>query len=105
MPYALFEDDQKLSKEFPTEEEVWAHAEEAGLVDVVASVTKMLGAIYVLAAGWSGPPEAIPTCLQPWNYRRVFAAVSLLSLAATVHALCSDHVSEALPRSVRQLHS
>jgi hypothetical protein len=32
MPYALFEDDQKLSKEFPTEEEVWAHAEEAGLV-------------------------------------------------------------------------
>jgi hypothetical protein len=39
MPYALFEDDQKLSKEFPTEEEVWAHAEEAGLVDVVAGKT------------------------------------------------------------------
>ncbi|MET4294918.1 hypothetical protein ABIB06_001859 [Bradyrhizobium sp. LB8.2] len=35
MPYALFEDDQKLSKEFPTEEEVWTHAEEAGLVHVV----------------------------------------------------------------------
>ncbi|MBP1294260.1 hypothetical protein [Bradyrhizobium elkanii] len=39
MPYALFEDDQKLSKEFSTEEEVWAHAEEAGLVDVVAGKT------------------------------------------------------------------
>lgn len=35
MPYALFEDDQKLSQEFPTEEEVWLHADEAGLIDLV----------------------------------------------------------------------
>ena len=30
MPYALFDDDQKLSKEFSTEEEVWTHADDAG---------------------------------------------------------------------------
>jgi hypothetical protein len=35
MPYALFEHDEKLSRAFPTEEDVWRHAEEAGLVDVV----------------------------------------------------------------------
>lgn len=39
MPYVLFEDDQKLSKEFATEEEVWTHAEEAGLVDIVDGKT------------------------------------------------------------------
>ncbi|WP_375309136.1 hypothetical protein WHZ77_17830 [Bradyrhizobium sp. A5] len=39
MPYALFEDDQKLSKEFPTEEDVWTHADEAGLVDIVDGKT------------------------------------------------------------------
>ena len=39
MPYALFEDDQKLSQEFPTEEDVWQHADEAGLVDVVDGKT------------------------------------------------------------------
>jgi hypothetical protein len=35
MPYALFEHDEKLSRAFPTEEDVWRHAEEAGLVDIV----------------------------------------------------------------------
>jgi hypothetical protein len=30
MPYALFDDDQKLSKDFSTEEEVWTHADDAG---------------------------------------------------------------------------
>jgi len=32
MPYALFSNDEKISKAFPTEHEVWKHADEAGLV-------------------------------------------------------------------------
>ncbi|WP_424632053.1 hypothetical protein [Bradyrhizobium sp. SYSU BS000235] len=32
MPYALFTNDEKISKAFPTEHEVWKHADEAGLV-------------------------------------------------------------------------
>jgi hypothetical protein len=35
MPYALFEDDQKLSQDYLTEQEVWEHAEEAGLIDMI----------------------------------------------------------------------
>jgi hypothetical protein len=34
MPYALFENDEKLGRAFPTEEDVWSHAEGAGLVEV-----------------------------------------------------------------------
>jgi hypothetical protein len=32
MPYALFSNDEKISKAFPTQHEVWEHADEAGLV-------------------------------------------------------------------------
>jgi hypothetical protein len=32
MPYALFENDDQLSRAFATEAEVWKHADEAGLV-------------------------------------------------------------------------
>jgi hypothetical protein len=32
MPYALFSNDEKISKAFPTKHEVWEHADEAGLV-------------------------------------------------------------------------
>jgi hypothetical protein len=32
MPYALFEKDDKLSRSFPTLNEVWEHADIAGLV-------------------------------------------------------------------------
>ena len=32
MAYALFSDNDKISRTFPTREDVWAHAEEAGLV-------------------------------------------------------------------------
>jgi hypothetical protein len=35
MPYALFEQGEKMSRAFPTEDDVWRHAQEAGLVDVV----------------------------------------------------------------------
>ncbi len=33
MPYALFEDDDQLSRAFPTEKACWDHAEHAGLLD------------------------------------------------------------------------
>ena len=32
MPYALFEGDEKLTRSFPTREEVWRAAERAGLL-------------------------------------------------------------------------
>lgn len=37
MPYALFSNDEKISKAFPTKHEVWEHADEAGLVVEVNS--------------------------------------------------------------------
>jgi hypothetical protein len=37
MPYALFCNDAKLSKSYPTEADVWKHAQKSGLVvDVVS---------------------------------------------------------------------
>jgi hypothetical protein len=39
MPYALFEDGEKLSKAFPTEDEVWSHAVASDLVDLVNGKT------------------------------------------------------------------
>jgi hypothetical protein len=37
MPYALFSNDAKLSKSYPTEADVWKHAQKSGLVvDVVS---------------------------------------------------------------------
>jgi hypothetical protein len=32
MPYALFSNDAKLSKAYPTEADVWKHAQKSGLV-------------------------------------------------------------------------
>jgi hypothetical protein len=32
MPYALFDDDVKISRTYPTEGDVWRHASAAGLV-------------------------------------------------------------------------
>jgi hypothetical protein len=32
MPYALFDDDVKISNAYPSEQEVWKHAKENGLV-------------------------------------------------------------------------
>jgi hypothetical protein len=37
MPYALFSNDAKLSKAYPTEADVWKHARKSGLVVDVAS--------------------------------------------------------------------
>lgn len=41
MPYALFSNDAKLSKAYPTEAEVWKQARRSGLVvDVASESTK-----------------------------------------------------------------
>jgi hypothetical protein len=32
MPYALFDKDAKVSKAYPTEDDVWRHAKDTGLV-------------------------------------------------------------------------
>jgi hypothetical protein len=41
MPYALFCDEAKVSKTYPTEADVWKHARESGLVvDVVTERDK-----------------------------------------------------------------
>ena len=37
MPYALFSNDAKLSKTYPTEADVWKHARKSGLVVDAAS--------------------------------------------------------------------
>ena len=37
MPYALFSNDAKLSKAYPTESDVWKHARQSGLVVDVAT--------------------------------------------------------------------
>jgi hypothetical protein len=41
MPYALFSNDAKLSKAYPTEADVWKHARQSGLVvDVMSEEEK-----------------------------------------------------------------
>jgi hypothetical protein len=41
MPYALFSNDAKLSKAYPTEADVWKHARQSGLVvDMVSEEEK-----------------------------------------------------------------
>jgi len=61
MPYALFEDDQILSQEFPTEEEVWRHADEAGLIDLVGG-KEVLEDGYTIqpCSDEAGAPIAVP---------------------------------------------
>jgi hypothetical protein len=42
MSFALFEGDDRLTRSFPTEDEVWTAAERAGLVEVDADGKKRL---------------------------------------------------------------
>lgn len=63
MPYALFDDDTKLSQEFPTEQDAWQHADEAGLVDLVDGRTVLEDGYTIQPCGpdeESGRPIAIP---------------------------------------------
>ena len=63
MPYALFEDDQKLSQEFPSELECWEHADEVGLVDLLDGKV-VLGDGYTIQACVTGEPIAVPPFFQ-----------------------------------------
>jgi hypothetical protein len=61
MPYALFEDDTKLSQEFPTEKEVWEHAEEADLTDLVGGKTVLEDGLTIQpCSNTEGKTIAIP---------------------------------------------
>jgi hypothetical protein len=67
MPYALFSNDEKISKAFPTEHEVWKHADEAGLVIDVHSDDDKEQSKRVLDQDYTikpceadTPPESIP---------------------------------------------
>jgi hypothetical protein len=62
MAYALFEDDQKLSQEFPTEQDCWEHADEAGLVEVVDGKTVLEDGytIQPCTVNGAGEPIAAP---------------------------------------------
>lgn len=63
MPYALFDEDQKLSQDYLTEEEAWQHAEEAGLIEIVGD-KKFLEDGYTIqpcvAEEDTGNPIAVP---------------------------------------------
>ena len=42
MPYAIFEDDERLTRVFATEQEAWDAAESAGLVEITPDGTPAL---------------------------------------------------------------
>jgi hypothetical protein len=65
MPYALFEDDQKLSQEFPTEQEVWEHADEAGLTDLVNGKTVLEDGYTIQPCADVDGPIAVPPVVAP----------------------------------------
>ena len=55
MPYALFENNTKLSRAFPIEMDVWRYAEDSGLVIAGAHGEKRLEDSYVIKPC---PPDA-----------------------------------------------
>ena len=60
MPFALFDGETKISKAYPTAEEVWSHAKEAGLV--IDKLPKEAGQSHVLDQGYEIKPcEADPS--------------------------------------------
>jgi hypothetical protein len=54
MPYALFDGDTKISKAYPTADEVWAHAREAGLV--IDKIPEEGGQRHILDQGYQIKP-------------------------------------------------
>jgi len=51
MPFALFDRDAKISKAYPTEDEVWTHAREAGLV--IDKIPEESGPRHILDQGYA----------------------------------------------------
>jgi hypothetical protein len=68
MPYALFTNDEKISKAFPTEHDVWKHADDAGLVIDVNSdgdkeaTKRVLDQDYTIKPCEADPPSE-PTAI------------------------------------------
>jgi hypothetical protein len=61
MPYALFDEDTKISKTYPTAEDVWKQAEDTGLVVDNASEEEAAAPKPVLDNGYEIKPcEAEP---------------------------------------------
>ena len=61
MPYALFSNDAKLSKAYPTEADVWRLAQKSGLVvDVVSERTRQPPARCWTMITRSGPASRSP---------------------------------------------
>jgi hypothetical protein len=57
MPYALFEENERLTRSFATEPEVWAAAERAGLVETRTDGEKVLEDNFKVKFYESGPDE------------------------------------------------
>jgi hypothetical protein len=69
MPYALFTNDEKISKTFPTEHDVWKHADDAGLVIDVNSDDKegtkrVLDQDYTIKPCEADPPSEPPAVVH-----------------------------------------
>jgi hypothetical protein len=58
MPYALFEDDERLTRSFPTRQEVWKAAERAGLVVLGADGELILDDHFEIKPCEADPDEA-----------------------------------------------
>jgi hypothetical protein len=61
MSFALFEGDERLTRSFPTEEEVWIAAERAGLVDVGADGKRRLEDHLEVRSCDASPDESTDT--------------------------------------------
>lgn len=60
MPYALFEENERLTRSFPTEQEVWEAAERAGLIEIGADGEKVLeNHLEIRACDDSTPDEIV----------------------------------------------
>jgi hypothetical protein len=65
MPYALFEDDQKLSHDFLTEEDAWKHAEEADLIDMVDGKTVLEDGYTIQPCADDSDRPIVPPIIPP----------------------------------------
>jgi hypothetical protein len=59
MPYALFQDEEKLSADFPTEAEAWRQAEEAGLTEFAGGKTVLVDGYSIQAFVDGGEDDII----------------------------------------------
>lgn len=59
MSYALFEDDEKLTRSFPSRQRVWRAAEQAGLVVPAADGTMVLDDHFEIKPCEPDPDEVV----------------------------------------------